>query len=75
MMKSKTLLIAMMAMVASAMTFTSCSDDDDDVTNNYTTYQSKVDAQVREQKKNDKQSCWLLSVPLGSRLSRLSTLL
>ena len=47
MMKSKTLLIAMMAMVASAMTFTSCSDDDDDVTNTYTTNQYKVDAQVR----------------------------
>ena len=63
MMKSKSLLIAMLAMIASAMTFTSCSDDDDDVTNNYTYYQSQVDAQVRAQKKNDKA---ILLVAFGS---------
>ena len=52
MMKIKSILIATMAIVASAMTFTSCSDDDD-VENNYTAYQSAVDTQVQAQKKNN----------------------
>ncbi|MBO4642061.1 MAG: sirohydrochlorin cobaltochelatase [Bacteroidaceae bacterium] len=61
MMKIKSLLIAMMAIVASAMTFTSCSDDE--VENNYTAYQSAVDAQVKAQKKNVKA---ILLVAFGS---------
>lgn len=62
MMKIKSILIATMAIVASAMTFTSCSDDDD-VENNYTAYQSAVDTQVQAQKKNSKA---ILLVAFGS---------
>ncbi|MCR4922077.1 MAG: sirohydrochlorin cobaltochelatase [Bacteroidaceae bacterium] len=61
MMKTKTLLLAMMAMAASMAAFTSCSDDDDD--DNYIAYQKAVDAQVKANKKNDSA---ILLVAFGS---------
>ncbi len=63
-MKIKTILVAMMAMTASMVAFTSCSDDDDDkATNNYTAYQEAVDAQVKAAKKHDSA---ILLVAFGS---------
>ena len=63
-MKIKAILVAMMAMTASMVAFTSCSDDDDDkATNNYTAYQEAVDAQVKAAKKHDSA---ILLVAFGS---------
>lgn len=62
MMKIKSLLLAAMAMVAT-FSFTSCGDDDEVIQNNYTKYQSEVDAQVQAGKKNDKA---ILLVAFGS---------
>ncbi|MCR5312936.1 MAG: sirohydrochlorin cobaltochelatase, partial [Bacteroidaceae bacterium] len=62
-MKLKSLLVAMIAMMAT-LPFTSCSDDDDDdVSGNYAVYQAQVDAQVNAQKKNNKA---VLLVAFGS---------
>ena len=58
-MKIKAILVAMMAMTASMVAFTSCSDDDDDkATNNYTAYQEAVDAQVKPPRSMTVPSCW-----------------
>ena len=65
-MKIKSLIIAMLAMVAS-MSFVSCSDDDDkDVANNYTVYQNAVDAQVKAQKNKSGNKKAILLVAFGS---------
>lgn len=61
-MKIKTLLIAMMAIMATAVSFTSCSDDDD-VSENWTKYQQAVDKNVKSNKKHDKA---ILLVAFGS---------
>ena len=61
MMKIKTLMFAMMAMMV-GMTFTACSDDDDDESN-YQKYQKAVDDMVKTQKRNDKV---ILLVAFGS---------
>ena len=52
----------MMAIVVS-MSFTACSDDDDDTANNYTVYQNAVNQTVKSQKKNNKV---ILLVAFGS---------
>ena len=46
----------MMAAVAlmTAMSFTACSDDDNDNSSNYQKYQQEVTNMVNKQKKNDK---------------------
>ena len=54
------LMLAMMAIIAS-MTFTACSDDDDE--SNYQKYQKAVDEMVKSQKKNNKV---ILLVAFGS---------
>ena len=59
--KIKFMLLAAMAIIASAVTITSCSDDE--TTNNYTEYQKAVDNQVSAQKKNSKA---ILLVAFGS---------
>ena len=61
MMKIKTLMLAMIAMMV-GMTFTACSDDDDDESN-YQKYQKAVDDLVKTQKRNDKV---ILLVAFGS---------
>ncbi len=61
MMKIKTLMLAMIAMMV-GMTFTACSDDDDDESN-YQKYQKAVDDMVKTQKRNDKV---ILLVAFGS---------
>ncbi len=61
-MKIKAMILAMLAM-AMTMSFTSCSDDDDKVENNYTQYQNAVDKQVKDGKKHDKA---ILLVAFGS---------
>ena len=61
MMKIKTLMLAMMAMMV-GMSFTACSDDDDDESN-YQKYQKAVDDMVKTQKRNDKV---ILLVAFGS---------
>jgi sirohydrochlorin cobaltochelatase len=59
--KIKFLMIAMMAIMATA-TFTACSDDDDNQSN-MERYQKEVDKAVNKQKKNDKA---ILLVAFGS---------
>lgn len=64
MMKIKSLMIAMLAIIATAISFTSCDDDDDDdKEDNYTAYQAAVDAQVKAQKSSNKA---ILLVAFGS---------
>ena len=61
--KIKFLMIAMLA-ICGAMSFTACSDDDDDkVENNYVIYQNAVNQTVKSQKKNSKV---ILLVAFGS---------
>ena len=60
--KIKFLLIAMMAMMTTAV-FTACSDDDDDNVSNMERYQKEVEKTVRKEKKNDKA---ILLVAFGS---------
>ncbi len=60
--KIKFLMIAMLAIMATA-TFTACNDDDDDKTSNMERYQKEVEKTVRQQKKNDKA---ILLVAFGS---------
>ena len=62
--KIKTLMVAMMAIIA-GVSFTACDDDDDNniIVNNYTTYQRIVNETVKSQKKNDKV---ILLVAFGS---------
>lgn len=62
-MKIKSLLIAMAAVVATAVGFSSCSDDE---TNNYTNYQNSVDAQVKAQKTRSGNDKAILLVAFGS---------
>ncbi len=61
MFKIKSLLVAMMAVVATSVSFSSCSDDEE--TNNYSQYQKAVDNQVQQGKKNKKA---ILLVAFGS---------
>lgn len=51
--KIKTLMVAMMAVIA-GVGFTACNDDDDTPANNYTVYQNAVNQTVKAQKKNSK---------------------
>lgn len=62
--KIKYLMIAMLA-ICSAVSFTACSNDDDEksVENNYTVYQKAVNQTVKSQKKNSKV---ILLVAFGS---------
>ena len=60
--KIKFLMIALMA-ICVAMNFTACSDDDDDVKNNYVIYQNAVNKTVKSEKKNSKV---ILLVAFGS---------
>lgn len=60
--KIKFLMIAMMAIMATA-TFMACSDDDDDKSSNMERYQNEVDKTVKKQKKSDKA---ILLVAFGS---------
>lgn len=62
-MKKITMMIAMLAMIATAVTFSSCSEDDEPIVNNYTKYQNAVDAQVKANKKHNKA---ILLVAFGS---------
>lgn len=64
-MKIKSLLIAMVAVTATAFTFASCSDDDDPG-NNYTKYQTAVDQEVQAQKKKSGNKKAILLVAFGS---------
>ncbi len=59
--KIKFLMLAMMAVIA-GMTFTACSDDDNDESN-YQKYQKEVDDMVKSQKRSDKV---ILLVAFGS---------
>ena len=60
--KIKSLIMGLLTM-ALVLPFASCSDDDDNVSNNYTKYQNAVDTQVKAQKKNSKA---ILLVAFGS---------
>ena len=60
--KIKYLMLAMMAIMTSAM-FTACSDDDDSKLSNYEKYQQAVNKTVNSQKKSDKV---ILLVAFGS---------
>lgn len=60
--KINVLMIAMMA-VLSVVSFSACSDDDDDTVSNMQRYQNEVDKTVRQQKKHDKA---ILLVAFGS---------
>ncbi len=60
--KINVLMIAMMA-VLSVVSFTACSDDDDDKVSNMQRYQNEVDKTVSQQKKHDKA---ILLVAFGS---------
>ena len=60
--KIKSLMIVMLAIIA-GVSFTACSDDDDDPVNNYTVYQNAVNQTVKAQKKNNKV---ILLVAFGS---------
>lgn len=63
MMKTKSLMIAMLA-ICMGVFFTSCKDDkNDEPTNNYTAYQKAVNETVKSQKKNSKV---ILLVAFGS---------
>ena len=61
-MKIKSLLLAMLTIMA-GLTFTACSDDDDDNKSNYEIYQEAVSNTVKSQKKNNKA---ILLVAFGS---------
>lgn len=65
MMKIKSLTVALLASLAMAAGFNSCSDDEEtsSVANNYTIYQSAVDSKVIANKKHDKA---ILLVAFGS---------
>ena len=52
MMKIKTLLLAMLTIMA-GLSFTACSDDDDDNESNYVIYQKAVSNTVKSQKKHN----------------------
>ena len=60
--KIKTLMVAMMAIIA-GVNFTACDDDEDTPANNYTIYQNAVNSTVQSQKKHDKV---ILLVAFGS---------
>ncbi len=60
--KISSLMIAMLA-IMSAVTFTACSDDDDDKVSNMERYQQEVEKTVRSQKSHDKA---ILLVAFGS---------
>ena len=60
--KIKFLMIAMMAILATA-SFTACSDDDDDNVSNMERYRSAVEKTVKQQKKHNKA---ILLVAFGS---------
>ncbi|MBQ9355918.1 MAG: sirohydrochlorin cobaltochelatase [Prevotella sp.] len=60
--KIKTLMVAMMAAIA-GISFTACSDDDDNTTSNYEKYQQAVNNTVNSQNKSDKV---ILLVAFGS---------
>ena len=62
MMKIKTLLLAMLTIMA-GLSFTACSDDDDDNESNYVIYQKAVSNTVKSQKKHNKA---ILLVAFGS---------
>ena len=60
--KIKSLLLAMLTIMA-GLTFTACSDDDDDNKSNYEIYQEAVSSTVKAQKKHNKA---ILLVAFGS---------
>lgn len=63
-MKIKSFLLSLLAVAATAVGFSSCSDDDNnDTSNNYTEYQKAVDNQVEKQKQHSKA---VLLVAFGS---------
>ena len=62
MMKIKSLILAMLTIMA-GLSFTACSDDDDDNKSNYQIYQEAVSSKVKAQKKHNKA---ILLVAFGS---------
>ena len=62
MMKIKSLILAMLTIMA-GLSFTACSDDDDDNKSNYEIYQEAVSSTVKAQKKHNKA---ILLVAFGS---------